>query len=415
MNEGFTTGMPEQMKTQEHVPQGREHHLRLDDMTGMRKKELLFLPEGIAYLKEKFGDEMLISLGDIAGMGVGNEMLRRPGEPVATARKNVDDCFTLLTSVAGEIYGNDINLRPLEIARVGGDEIIFATKKGDDRLGSVFERFNEEKEKLLVERIGRESYEAAKLETNIKAQMKLITKEPRYLELVEKGDIKGVDVWLHEQLGSVAASEQRTGELLKSLARLKMDSIPKEEWLVPLDFYRSSEKNIALQNDPIQIRQSLMTGVAAADADVSWMKGHPGLQIPAGTRHDENAIGRTAEKYLEQAMNLEKNVRSIQEKERKLSSLRGHQEYLEEERLKKEIVRLETIDPGTGAIRLDKSESKRLIDLVELTADASGVEVTRLDIPYFGVYNNHHDYATADEMMKHPFPTFPQPTPQIPI
>jgi len=408
MNESFipAPATQEKLVEKEGAQKGREHHLRLDEMTGMRKKELLFLPEGIAYLKEKFGDEMQISLGDIAGMGVGNDMLRRPGEPTASAKKNVDDCFILLNSVALEIYGNDIDHRLFEIVRVGGDEIIFITKKGDDRLRFLFRRFNEEKEKLLVDRIGREAYDAAKLETNIKAQMKLITKEPRYLELVEKGDVKAVDTWLHEQLGSMAASELRTGELLKSLARLRMDSIPEEEWLVPLDFYRSSEKNIARQNDPLQVRQSLMTGVAAADADIGWLKGHPGLRLPDGTRHEENAIENTAGKYLEQAMNVEKNIRLIQEKERKLSTMRGRQEHLEEERLKKEIIRLETIDPGTGAIRLDKSESKHLIDLIELTEAASGLEVTRLDIPYFGVYNNHYDYATADEMMKRLVETF---------
>ena len=124
-------------------------------MTGMRKKELLFLPEGIAYLKEKFGDEMQISLGDIAGMGVGNDMLRRPGEPTASAKKNVDDCFILLNSVALEIYGNDIDHRLFEIVRVGGDEIIFITKKWDDRLGLLFRRFNEEKEKLKKAKVKR--------------------------------------------------------------------------------------------------------------------------------------------------------------------------------------------------------------------------------------------------------------------
>lgn len=71
-----------------------------------------------------------------------------------------------------------------------------------------------------------------------------------------------------------------------------------------------------------------------------------------------------------------------------------------EERLKKEIIRLETVDPGTGAIRLDKAANKQVTGIIEITNAASSIEIMRLDIPYFGVYNNHYDYATADEMMK---------------
>ena len=90
----------------------------------------------------------------------------------------------------------------------------------------------------------------------------------------------------------------------------------------------------------------------------------------------------------------------MQGKEKELSSAREQGDELLEERLKKEIIRLETVDPGTGAIRFDKSADKELSDLLEMTDGVSSVEITRLDVPYFGVFNNHYDYATADEMMK---------------
>ncbi|MCX6736358.1 MAG: hypothetical protein NTZ13_04710 [Candidatus Parcubacteria bacterium] len=382
-------------------PKGREYHLRLDDMTGMRNKELLYLPEGIAYLHEKFGDEMEMTLGDMAGMGVGNEMLRRPDEDTTSARKNVDDCFGLLNATAGEIFGNDIRERPFEIVRAGGDEIIFITRKGDARLESFFERFNQKKEKFLVEeRIGREAYDAAKLETNVKAQMKLITKNPEYLEMERKGDLNAVDAWLHRQLGDAGVSEKRTGDLLKKVARKRLNALPEKDWLLPLDFYRSPAKEIRLHENTDQSLSGVMYGIAEADADIAWAKGHPGVKISENIAHDNAEIQKTADKYLEQAKGVEKNVRLMQAKERELSFAREQREELLEERLKKEIIRLETVDPGTGAIRLDKSGDKYLSDLVEMTEDVSKIEIIRLDVPYFGVFNNHYDYATADEMMK---------------
>ncbi len=260
---------------------GREYHLRLDDMTGMRNKELLYLPEGIEHLRKKFGDEMDLVLGDIAGMGVGNEMLRRSDEPVSSARKNVDDCFGLINATAGEIFGTDTSERPFEIARVGGDEIIFLTKKGDPRLADFFEKFSRAKEKFLTEeRIGQEAYNAAKLETNIKAQMKLITKDPEYLELEKRGDLQAVDAWLHEQLGNADVPEKRTGDLLKKVARERLNSISKEDWLEPLDFYHSPVKEINLEGDAEEILSGVMFGIAEADADIAWAKGHPGVKMP---------------------------------------------------------------------------------------------------------------------------------------
>ncbi|MCX6739382.1 MAG: hypothetical protein NT098_05050 [Candidatus Parcubacteria bacterium] len=387
-------------KKNEH-PKGREYHLRLDDMTGMRNKELLYLPEGIAYLHEKFGDEMELVLGDIAGMGVGNEMLRRPDEDASSARKNVDDCFSLLNATAEEIFGKDIRERPFEIVRVGGDEIIFITRKGDTRLHDFFERFNQQKEEFLVEeRIGREAYDVAKLETNVKAQMKLITKDPEYLEMERKGDLGAIDAWLHSQLGDVDVSEKRTGDLLKKVARKRLNSIPEKDWLLPLDFYHSPAKEIRLRENTDQSLSGVMYGLAEADADIAWAKGHPGMKISENIARDDLEIQKTADKYLEQAKGVEKNVRLMQGKERELSFAREQGEELLEERLKKEIIRLETVDPGTGAIRLDKSGDKYLNDLIEMTNGVSDVEITRLDVPYFGVFNNHYDYATADEMMK---------------
>lgn len=393
--------MMERPHISQDSPKGREYHLRVDSMTGMRNKELLYLPEGIEYLQRKFGSEVGMVFGDVTGMGVGNEMLCRPGEDVAVARKNVDDCFALLGSLAGKIFGDDMRERPFEVVRAGGDEIIFLTKKDDPRLTELLKRYNEEKERFLIEeRIGRDAYEAAKLETNIKAQMKLVTKDPAFLELAQKGGLKELDAWLRRQLGGKAIPEKRTGDLLKNLARLRLGSVPKEAWLEPLDLYHSPAKAISLGGSPELVLGNMMLGIAVADADIAWAKEHPGVQIPNNLPHNTSEIRGTADKYLTQAKGVERIVRIMQEKERELAAAREEGEYLAEERLKKEIIRLETADPGTGAIRLDKSANKKLTDLVELPGAVSGVEVMRLDVPYFGVFNNHYDYATADEMMK---------------
>ena len=396
------------MKTEEPIApsserkfsgKGREYHLRLDNMTGMRKKELLYLPEGAQYLRDKFGDSVDVVLGDMAGMGIGNTMLHSPNENPSESRKNVDECFHLLTRVAGRIFGENIEERPFEIVRVGGDEIIFMTKKDDNRLDELFREYNAEKERMLIDdKIGREAYEDAMLETNIKAEMKIITKEPEYLELIQKGEVDKLMAWLRLQLNS-SGNEKRSANLLRALALKKLKLIPVEKWIAPLDFYRSSPKNILLTENFEEDVSNLMDGLAVADADISWIKAHPGATLPEKPFYDSEAISSTASKYLDQARGVEGNIRLIQEKEGQLFSARKDGEKLSVETLKKEIIRLETIDPGTGAIRFDASAEKRIIDLVE-TTNNNGLQVFRVDIPYFGTYNNNYDYATADEMMK---------------
>lgn len=386
---------------EEPKPKGREYHLRLDDMTGMRNKELLYLPEGIEYLRKKFGDEISVTFGDMAGMGVGNEMFRRPGEDVSVARKNVDGCFALLGSLAQEVFGEDADDRPFEVIRAGGDEIIFITQKNDAKLDELFLLYRQEKERFLAEeRIGREAFLAAKFETNIKAEMKIITKDPEYLALAVRGDISAVNEWIHRQLGDTSVAEKRTGELLVSLARERLALVDEEEWIEPLDVYRSPAKEVALNTDNEAVLKNLMLAIAKADADIAWIKNHPGEKISDNVAYDEGAIENTADTYLKQAKSVEKVVRLMQEKEAELAAARERGDELSGERLKKEIIRLETVDAGTGAIRLDKSANKKLTDLIELQSGVSTVGVARMDVPYFGVYNNHYDYATADAMMK---------------
>lgn len=379
---------------------GREYHLRLDDMTGMRQKELLYLPEGVEYLKDKFEDTLEIILGDVSGVGVANEMLRREGEDILVARKNVDDCFVLLNTVVDEVYGENKNIRPFEIVRVGGDEIIFIGCENDERLVEVFSQFTVQKEKFLKERIGEEAYHKATFETNIKSQMKLITKEPEYLALVETGDIEALNAWFHSQLGEHSRSEKRMSNLLRDLAQVRLETLPQEDWFAPLDFYLSRPQRISLDKDIEYVRVNLMQSLAFADADIAWNKAHPGHYISDTHVYDAKSIVETAEKYLNQAKEVEGVTRKIQEKERALIKAREAGKNLQGEKLKLEIIRLETTDAGTGAIRLDKSASKRLVDLVEFSRPERKVEMFRLDVPYFGVYNNHYDYATADEMMK---------------
>ncbi len=311
-----------------------------------------------------------------------------------------NECFHLLNRVAGKIFGEDMTERPFEIVRVGGDEIIFMTKKDDNRLDQLFREYNAEKERMLIDdKIGSEAYEDAMLETNVKAEMKIITKEPEYLELVQKGDAEKMTEWLQSQLNNLPGNEKRAGNLLRAFALKKLKFIPVEKWLTPLDFYRSSPKNISLTENSEESVSHLMDGLAVADADISWIKAHPGKKLPEESTYDSKVISTTASKYLEQAKGVERNIRLIQEKEVQLFSARKERDGLSVESLKKEIIRLETVDPGTGAIRFDASSERRIVDLVEIATN-NGLEVLRVDIPYFGTYNNNYDYATADEMMK---------------
>ena len=401
-------------------------HLRLDSMTmrkhpdgsvtGMRQKELLFLPEGIASLREKFGDSMEMLFGDVTGMGVGNDMLRRPGEGADVARNRVDHCFTIMNEVADKIFGTDMTNRPFEIVRMGGDEIMFLSKKGDARLDDFFNLYNQRKKEYLMKEIGEDVYEKARTETNVKGQMKLITKDPTYEKLAAEGNTKGIRAFLFEELGKHGVDfrtlrqdsdgrptpETRMGPLLRVLSEKRYEVLqrnPDYVPLEPLDFYRPPQTStIGLQRLNHNVRIDLMEAIAKADSDIAWLKGHPGEKFPSPREYDDAKIKENAEKYLDQAENTEATIRSIQEKEIALAEARERGDRVSIETLTKEIIRLETIDPGSGAIRLDRARDRKISDFMEGPTPKE-IVVTRMDIPYFGVFNNHLSYAQADEFM----------------
>jgi GGDEF domain-containing protein len=403
--------------TDEQVDHYRRHkeYLR-NEQTGMHKKEILFLNDGVDFLYKKFGDSVELTLGDVAGVGVANELLCRPDEGHDEARRRVDTCLTLFSSVADEVFGSDASTRPFEIVRVGGDEIVFLVKQDDERLADFFRHYSEAKKKYLIEDehdgVGQEVYDAAKRETNIKAQMKLITKEPGFAAGAASGDVAQIDAWICQELGNVAFAQQegRFSDHLRMLAEKRLELIPKEEWVELLDLYRSSPYTITLGPDTQQDKLRFMTQIARADADIAWKKGHPGVEPETELAHDDHAIHMTALKYHAQAQGIELTAHAIREKEDKIARARAEQEFVndehrkveafhDEERLKKEIIRLETVDPGTGAIRFESAKSKRISDIVEVLPQTP-IQVIRMDVPYFGVYNNHYDYATADQMMR---------------
>lgn len=402
MNENTNEHTPQfESNTQLEASNGREYHMRLDSMTGMRQKEVLFLSEGIEYLGNKFGESTTLYLGDVAGMGIGNEMLHRPNEDELAAHDNVDICFTLMNEVANDVFGEDLTNRPFEIIRMGGDEIVYLLQKGDPRFDDFMAQYTQAREKFLIEEaVGEEVYENTKHEMNIKAQMKLLTKEPDFELAASTGNIADINEWLHTQLENEFPDENRTSDLMRLAAEKRLLLIPEEDRLSPLDMYISRGEEIQLTGDTQEIKEDMMFGIAQADADIAWAKGHPGVSIDGIEEPHTNEVQEVADKYLEQSNEIEATIALIKEKERHLIESREDGDELEIARLTHEIIRLETNDPGTGAIRFDRAQERPLSDLIEMGESNSTLQMHRLDVPYFGVFNNHYDYASADEMMR---------------
>ena len=293
--------------------------------------------------------------------------------------------------VADEIFGTDMAKRPFEIIRVGGDEIMFLTKKGDSRMNEFFQRYNQKKKEFLIKEIGLEGYNKAKFETNIKGQMKLVTKEDGYAKAAEKGDVKSINAYLRSELETAAENEHRTGDLLRMLAEKRYQKLTKDPNYVPLeplDFYRAPSKVVDLNRTSHFVRIGLMEDVAKADKDIAWLKAHPGKKRPP-KEYEMGKIRETAGKYLDEAEDVEGTIRKIQGKEQELIGAEKIGDLATVEEIKSKIIRLETQDPGSGAIRLDKARDHKLNRFIELPKGATHVEVTRVDVPYFGIFNNH--------------------------
>ena len=413
---------------------GREYHTRIDEstghrkkesITGMRKKELIYLPEGIDYLREKFGGEVSMTFGDVTGMGVGNSFLKKEWETAAAGNLTVDGYFNLMTDVSERLFKKQGI--PFEIVRVGGDEIMFLTKpgkEGQQQLDAFFKEYNAQKQYELIGSLGGDGYLKAKHETNLKSQMKLITKEPWFDAAFKKGQIQGegqspeaaqitieklLMAELRNQIGGEIPGPSSVDELLKRLAAKNLSALPESAHLEPLDFYRAPARSINLEGNTDLARASFMRSLSEADSDVAWLKGHPGQSIPPERAVNESALRETTVQYLDQAEGVEQNIRDIQGKEIKLQEAREQLSdpslpKSKQEALRKEIddlkefIRLaEALDPGSGALRLDSIKDKKIVDYLNQTKPP--LESVRIDIPYFGVYNNHYDYATADKIM----------------
>ena len=376
-----------------------DFHMELDNMTGMRQKQLLYTPEGIKFLQQRFGEEVSMTFSDVTGMGIGNKYLKGPSETLAEARNTVDTSFKLMKEVADEVFGN----KPFEIVRFGGDEIVFLTRKGDKTLmAEFFKRFNARKKEFLIEKIGKKAYETAKRETNIKAQQKLITKDKGYQEAYKQGR-EALRQWFKDQLENypdhqTELDDMPTQDMFRALAEQRLPD--EAQWLEPLDFYRAPARDIPLVgHTPEEARAGLMDDVAKADNDIAWQKAHPGQQIPEGRTYSEE-VAKTGTKYLEEAeetSRFSKKIKDLQDQLKVAENL-GNKEDVA--RLQKEIIRIRTRDPGTGAIRLDKAREYQINELIRIPDGTTELHITRMDLPYFGVFNNHYDYATADTMMR---------------
>ncbi len=350
----------------------------------------------------------------------------------AEARNNVDATFILMKKVADEVFPK--GKVPFEISRFGGDEIVFFTKPENQKeLDQFFKLFNEKKKKAFIEGtyngkplkevginiqpIGRKQYEAAKRATNEKGQMKLITQEEGYKTAANTGDTKDLEKYLTQQLkkefdyvplGPNGKPERRIGTLLDEMAKRrykKLAETPGYKSLEPLDFYRAKAKTIDLASDKSNeaIRDSLMHKISRADAMIAWTKANPGEKLPKPFPYKEADVKKAGDKYIKQAKELEKNNQEINKMEAELLEAyerlnNGDKSALNQiTNLKRQLAIKNTLDPGSQATRLDKAREMKLKDI--LLVKGKNIEVRKMDIPYFGVINNHTSYADGDDIM----------------
>ena len=300
-----------------------------------------------------------------------------------------------MKEVADEVFEG----KPYEIVRFGGDEIVFLTKPADQALmAKFFDRFNQKKKDFLIDRIGEDAYRKAKYETNVKAQYKLITQDKGYIAARDQG-AEAVQKWIEQELGPEEAVRiTDPQERFRRLAERRLP--PESEWLEPLDFYRGNARTVKLESkNPEEIRRGLMNDIAKADNDIAWQKAHPGQKLPENRQYGEK-VSETGGKYLEQAEEVSEFAERLGKLQEELAVARKAGDKVKIASLETQITRIRTRDTGTGAVRLDKARDYELDDIMPLSGDTEAVYVTQMDVPYFGVYNNHYDYATADKLMR---------------
>lgn len=369
------------------------YHLETDGLSGMKQKQALYTLEGMDELKAKFGPDVELTFADVTGMGIGNKYL---GKEAATARNNVDASFKLMKEVADNVFKD----KPFEIIRFGGDEIVFLTKKADQALMKrFFKEFNEVKRRYLTDKIGEGTYEKAKLETNIKAQQKLITKDPGYQEAFKHGP-EALNEWFKTELsktGGFRSDPKETSEMFRELAEKRLPK--KEAWLEPLDFYRTDQKRINLSKGNEEIRKDLMENIAKADSDIAWQKAHPGKAIPKNREYGKDVV-EAADNYLKEAKDVTQFGDKLKGLKNELAIAKETRDFARVAELERQIITVKTRDPGTGTTRLDKARDYQVDEIMPISENNTQLHLLRMDVPYFGVYNNHHGYVAADQMMK---------------
>ncbi len=376
-----------------HMRMEGDYHTDIDQLSGMRKKQMLYTEEGMAHLAEKFGDEVNMVFGDVTGMGIGNQYLLGPGETVADAMKTVDEMFKLMKEVADDIFKG----KPIEVVRFGGDEIVFLTKKGDAGLmDDFFREFNKRKADYLKEKIGTPAYEKAKYETNVKGQQKLIDKDSEYHQALNGGE-KALRAYFTKRIGAdEVAKSPDLATMNRKLAEKKLAEIPKDSWLEPLDFYKAPDKTVKLKG--ADAHNKFMRQLAEADADIAWAKGHPGKKPPKDRAYGED-VAKAHKDYMTEAKGIETNAIKIKELQGQLKVAEQLGKKAEAVKLQRQITVLRTRDPGTGAVRLDNGKNIAVQDLMPIPKGTKELHVMKVDVNYFGAYNNNYWMSKADEMM----------------
>lgn len=436
------------------VTSGREHHLRTDSQSHMRLKEMIYLDEGLDHLRKKFGNKAGMKFMDVTGMGVGNKYLYNPenytptqianGEHNLEALKTVDESFKIQTKVFKEIFGDEG-----EIMRFGGDEIAIFFPPGDSRVQLFVDTVNARKKAWLIDKIGKAQYEKAKNATNKAAISKYIMNNPDYKRLerasLEQNKPEILNDWLRGELSKLGittrSKQNRPNDLLELLAEKLVptaENAPKMKgtqweslitswrWLEPLDFYQSAEKQISLTGKNEEVRKNLLEQIALGDKDVGWTKKNPGKKVPEGLEHNKKDTNEALKGYLMEAEGVQKNIIEVRELEKKLNKSKEELDNIEKlmkkeklsgkvsektmrtfEKKEKEVTKLKmniarklAQDPGSGALRFDRCNSHKLSDIIPVADGKPHLEIRKVDIPFFGVLNNHYDYAKADEVMR---------------
>ena len=433
--------------------QPREHHLRMDALSGMRLKEMMYLDEGLDHLRREFGGEVATRFLDVTGMGVGNKYLYDPrkytpeqianGEHSLEALQNVDESFLIQQKVFKEVFPEKG-----EIMRFGGDEVVLFFEPGDSRVQQFFEVVNARKKEWLIDKIGKDQYEVAKNATNRAAISKYVMSNPGYAKaeqaVLDKTDPQALNTWLRGELASLGVTphemQRRPSDLMELLAE-KLVPTPNQaektkgtqweslttnwNWLEPLDFYKGSERVVSLKGSHEQTREALLKEMALGDKDVGWSKKHPGQEVPSDIKHPQKAVDEAQVGYLEESKGVQQNIKEVRALEVQANRAREELSRLTDQlqlekskgrvspetnaafgtkseevtRLSLEITRKLALDPGSGALRFDRCTSTKLAHIVPEVKGRPHLEIRKVDIPFFGALNNNYDYAKADEAM----------------